>query len=75
MNSSRIRLEFKGSCLKQEGRAAFTPENVVNLYIVYELNMWSQDLNAEFILKDCLSGIVRILKMLILVNIHIQNVQ
>ena len=27
---------------------------MVNLYIVYELNMWSQDLNAEFTLKHCL---------------------
>ena len=55
MNNSRIILEFKESCLKQEDRAAFTPKNVVNLYIAYEL-MWSQDLNAEFTLKDCLFG-------------------
>ena len=39
MNKSRIKLEFKGSCLK-EGKAVFTPKNVVNLYIVYELNKW-----------------------------------
>ena len=62
MNNSRIILEFKESCLKQEDRAAFTPKNVVNLYIAYEL-MWSQDLNAEFTLKDCLFGNVRITKI------------
>ena len=39
MNKSRIKLEFKGSCLK-EGKALFTPKNVVNLYIVCELNKW-----------------------------------
>ena len=33
MNNSRIRLEFKGSCLKQ-GTAPFTPNNVVNSFIV-----------------------------------------
>ena len=60
MNNSRTRLEFKGSCSKQEDIAAYTPKNVVNFYIVYELNMWSQDLNAEFTLKDYLFGNVRI---------------
>ena len=48
MNNSRIRLEFQGSCLKQD-KAAFTPNNVVNLYIVYELNKLSQDLKAELL--------------------------
>ena len=35
MNNSKIRLEFKGSCLKQEDKAAYTPKNVANLSIVY----------------------------------------
>ena len=50
MNNSRMRLEFKGICLKQD-KAPFTPNNVVKLYIAYKLNVWSQDLNAEFTLK------------------------
>ena len=33
---------------------------MVNLHIVYELKMWSEDLNAEFTLKNCLFGNVRI---------------
>ena len=61
MNNSRIKLEFKRSCLKQD-KAPFTPNNVVNLYIVYELNIWSQDLNADFTLKDCLFGAVKLTK-------------
>ena len=32
-NNSRLRLRFEGSCLKQEFTAAFTPNNVVNLFI------------------------------------------
>ena len=52
-HNSKIRVEFKGSCLKQD-KATFTQNNVVNLFIVYELNRWSQDLNANFTLKDCL---------------------
>ena len=62
MNNSRIRLKFKGSCLKQGDIAPFTPNNVVNLFIAYELDAWSQDVNAEFTLKGCLSGSVKITK-------------
>ena len=61
-NKSRIRLRFEGSCLKQEDTAPFMPNNVVNLVIVYELDTWSQDLNAKFTLKDCLSGNVELTK-------------
>ena len=46
MNNSTIRVEFKGRCLKQE-KVTFTPNNVVNLFIAYELDRWSQDLNAD----------------------------
>ena len=35
---------------------------VVNLFIVYELDRWSQDLNAKFTLKDCLFGNVKTTK-------------
>ena len=38
MNNFRIRLEFKGSCLEQENKAAYTPKNVVNIFIIYELD-------------------------------------
>ena len=38
MNNPRIRLKFKGSCLKQEHKAHITPKNMVNLFIVYELD-------------------------------------
>ena len=62
MNNSRTRLEFKGCCLKQDDKTTFTPNNIVNLFIVYELNRWSKDSNAEFTLKDCLFGNVKITK-------------
>ena len=35
---------------------------VVNLFIVYELDRWSQDLNTKFTLKDCLFGNVKTTK-------------
>ena len=35
---------------------------MVNLFIVYESDTWLQDLNAEFALKNCLFGNVKITK-------------
>ena len=61
MKNCRIKLEFKRSCLKQD-KAPFTPNNVVSLDIVYELNIWSQDLKAEFTLKYCLFKAVKLTK-------------
>ena len=61
MNNSRIRLEFNGSCLKQD-IAPFTSNSLVNLSIAYELNIWSQDVNAEFTLRDYLFRAVKLTK-------------
>ena len=61
-NNSKKRLKFKGSCLKQEDKASFTPNNVINLFIVYKLDTWSRDLNIGFTLKDCLFGSVKLTK-------------
>ena len=61
MNNSRITLEFKESCLKQD-KAPFTPNDLINFYISCELNLWLQELNAEFTLKDCLFENVKITK-------------
>ena len=62
MNNSRIRLKFKGSCLKQEDKAPFTPKNVIDLFTVYELDTCLQDLNIDFTLKNCLFGSVKLTK-------------
>ena len=62
LNESRIRFKFEGSYLKQKNKAPFIPKNVVNLFIVYELDTWLRDLNAKFTLKDCFFGNVKITK-------------
>ena len=61
MNNSRIRLELKGSCLKQD-KAPFTRNSAVHLFIVYELGRSLKYLNAVFTLKACLFGAVKITK-------------
>ena len=40
----------------------FTPRNVVNLFIVYELDRLSQDLNANFTQRGCSLGAVKLTK-------------
>ena len=55
-------LKFKGSCLKQKDQAAFTPKNVINVFIIYELDSWPRDLNTDFTLRGCLFGGVKLTK-------------
>ena len=59
LNNSRIRERIKGSCLKQD-KVTSTPKDVVNLFNVYELDRCSQALKANFALKDCLFGAVKL---------------
>ena len=62
MNDSRIRLKLKRSCLKQAHKAPFTPKNVVNLIIAYDLGTSSWNINTDFPWKDSLFGSVELTK-------------
>ena len=46
------KLKFKVSFLKQEDNAPFTLNDLVNLFIDYDLGRWSRDVNTGFTLKD-----------------------
>ena len=59
--NSIISVEFKDSCLKQD-KISFILRNVVNVYIVYELSRWPKELNANFTLKDCWLGAIKLIK-------------
>ena len=61
MNNLRKRAEFNGCYLKQYERT-FPPRYIVNLYIVCELERYSQDLNTDFTLKGCLFEAVKFTK-------------
>ena len=39
---------------------SFVHKHVVNLYIYYELDTWSNDLNTDFLLGNCLLGAVKL---------------
>ena len=57
---TKIRVQFTGSCLKQPNHT-FTHENIVNIYIVYELGGSTSHTNDPTI-KICLFGAVTLTK-------------
>ena len=61
-NKYKIRLRFEGRCLKQEDTTPITPNNIVNLFIVCELDSWASDLSTDFTLGGCLFGGVKLTK-------------
>ena len=48
--------------LKWQEKVTFTPSIVLNFFIIYEWDRWSQDSNTDFTLKDCLFGAVKLTK-------------
>ena len=58
-NKGKIKL--KKTCFKQE-TVSFIHENVVNLYISYELDKWPKDLNLNLTLDNCLFWAVKLTK-------------
>ena len=61
-NKYKIRLRFEGRCLKQEDTTPITPNNIVNLFIVCELDSWALDLSTDLTLGGCLFGGVKLTK-------------
>ena len=50
-------MEGEGPTLKEatwNKTVTFTPRDVLNLLIACKLDRWSQDLDADITLKDCL---------------------
>ena len=58
-----MRLRFEGSCLKLEDTTPITLKNVVNIFIVYGLGSWPQDIDTDFTLGGCLFGGLKLTKI------------
>ena len=58
---SKIAVKFEGKWFKQD-KLPFTDGNAVNIFIVYELDIWSRELRTDFTLKDCLFWGVKLTK-------------
>ena len=57
---TKIRVEFNGSCLKQD-KATYNHGKIVNIYIVYEISK-NYSINPYPTLKNCLFGAVSLTK-------------
>ena len=62
--SGKIRVKHAGSCW----RLTFNHKTLVNIYIVYEINLWPFKQRASFTSREFLFGAV---KLLIFININI----
>ena len=60
-------MKFDGSCLKQE-KITFNDIAMVNLYIVYEINLWSRKTGTDFTLGTYLE-LLHSLEILIPISI------
>ena len=56
-DSAKIRVKFDGSCLKQD-KVTFTPKVVLNVGIVYEINLRPYDVGKDFAFRNSLFGAV-----------------
>ena len=66
---NKIRLEFRGSCLKQH-KLQYTHGTIVSIYIVYELGA-SDSNDNDTTLKNCLFGAVTLTKNTELISMGI----
>ena len=60
--ATKIRVEFKGSCLKQDG-ILFNHGKIVNIYIVYEINKYF-NISSYPTLENCSFEVARLTKHL-----------
>ena len=59
---TKTRLKFEGECLKQN-KTTFTYAKTVNIYIVYEINLWDCGYNGYPTLENSLFGAVKLVKI------------
>ena len=58
---TKIRVKFSGSCLKQD-KVTYTHGQIVNIYIVYEINKKDNTVISDPTLENCLFGAVTLTK-------------
>ena len=70
--STKTRLEFRGSCLKQD-KSTFNHGKIVNIYIVYELDKSYNKTHPTLV--NCLFGAVSITKNAESIKIDIPDME
>ena len=59
---NKIIIKFNGSCLKQSNKISYTHENIVNIYIVYEINKKDNTIISDPTLENYLFCAVTLTK-------------
>ena len=57
---NKIRVEFDGSCLKQD-KLTFPHGSIMNIYIVYKINLWDRGYD-DYPTENFLFGAVKLIK-------------
>ena len=57
----KIRVKYDASCLEQD-KITFNHETIVNIYIVYEINLWTYNRDNTTVFKDSLFDAVKLTK-------------
>ena len=71
-SGNKTRVKFDEGCLKQDN-ITFTHGKIVNIYLVYEIDLWNYVGSSDPTLGNSLFGAVKLIKMLILTNIGYGN--
>ena len=58
---NKTRVQFGGGCLKQD-KITFTHGKIVNIYIVYKINLWNYVYSDDHILGNSLFGAAKLVK-------------
>ena len=72
--STKTRVKFVGSCLKQD-KITFTHNNVVNIYIFYEKNLWDCGYDAYPRLENSLFDAVKLVKHGDLISTNVLDIE
>ena len=70
----RTRAKFVGQCLKQD-KITFPHKKIVNIYIVFEINLWPFRHDGDFNLRNTLFGAVKLTKTLTKINTNIRSME
>ena len=66
-NGAKIKGEINRGCMKQEKKTTFHHEYIVNVHVIYEMNLRLNDLDSKFTLSNYLFGAVKLTNALYLI--------
>ena len=72
-NNGRMNVNFSGNYFVQNKVLHPNTNNIVNIYIVYKLDLISFSTNTDYTIQNALFGVKKLLKMLIVLKINMKD--